>query len=77
MATACCAAGPVVVNAYTGSSDDNPGKTPSAKAGVPRALHEDPGQHERGEIERQLQEVDMALNLLDQAGPGRVAMSNR
>ena len=33
-------------------------------------LQEDPGQHERDEIERQLQEIDMALNLLDEAGPG-------
>jgi hypothetical protein len=33
-------------------------------------LQEDPGQHERDEIGRQLQEIDMALNLLDEAGPG-------
>ena len=34
-------------------------------------LLEDPGQHERDEIERQLEEIDMALNSLDEAGPGK------
>jgi hypothetical protein len=35
-------------------------------------LQEDhPGQHERDEIERQLEEIDTALNLLDKAGPGK------
>jgi hypothetical protein len=34
-------------------------------------LQEDPGQHERDEIERQLEEIDTALNLLDEAGPGK------
>ncbi len=33
-------------------------------------LQEGPGSHEREEIERQLAEIDMALNDLDQAGPG-------
>ncbi len=34
-------------------------------------MAEDPGPHERDEIERQLAEIDAALNDLDQAGPGR------
>ncbi len=34
-------------------------------------LQEDPGLHERDEIERQLAEIDTALNDLDQAGPGK------
>ena len=34
-------------------------------------LQEDPGQHERDEIERQLEEIDTALNLLNEAGPGK------
>lgn len=34
-------------------------------------LLEDPAQHERDEIERQLEEIDTALNLLDEAGPGK------
>jgi hypothetical protein len=29
------------------------------------------GQHERDEIERQLEEIDRALNSLDEAGPGK------
>ena len=33
-------------------------------------LQQDPGQHERDEIERQLEEIDTASNLLDEAGPG-------
>jgi hypothetical protein len=33
-------------------------------------LQEDPGLHERDEIERLLKEIDTALNLLDEAGPG-------
>ena len=33
-------------------------------------LQEDPGLHERDEIERQLAEIDEALNSLDEAGPG-------
>jgi hypothetical protein len=33
-------------------------------------LQENPGLHEREEIERQLAEIDEALNLLDEAGPG-------
>jgi hypothetical protein len=32
-------------------------------------LQENPGQHERDEIERQ--EIDTALNSLDEAGPGK------
>ena len=32
-------------------------------------LQEDPGQHERDEIERQLEEIDTALNF-NEAGPG-------
>jgi hypothetical protein len=31
-------------------------------------LEEGPGSHEREEIERQLAEIDEALNLLDEAG---------
>jgi hypothetical protein len=34
-------------------------------------LQEDPGQHERDEIERQLEEIDTALSFLDEAGPGK------
>ena len=34
-------------------------------------LQEDPGPHEREEIERQLEEIDTALNSLDEAGPGK------
>ena len=34
-------------------------------------LQENPGQHERDEIERQLEEIDTALNFLDGAGPGK------
>lgn len=33
-------------------------------------LQEDPGQHERDEIERLLAEIDEALALLDESGPG-------
>jgi hypothetical protein len=33
-------------------------------------LQEDPGPHERAEIERLLAEIEEALNLLDEAGPG-------
>jgi len=33
-------------------------------------LHENPGLHEREEIERLLGELDEALNLLDKVGPG-------
>jgi hypothetical protein len=32
-------------------------------------LHEDPGPHERDEIERLLAKINAALNLLDQAPP--------
>ncbi len=34
-------------------------------------LQEYPGPHERGEIERQLAEIDAALDDLDRAGPGK------
>jgi hypothetical protein len=34
-------------------------------------LQEDPGPHERDEIERQLEEIDTALNFLDEARPGK------
>jgi C4-dicarboxylate-specific signal transduction histidine kinase len=34
-------------------------------------LQEDPGPHEREEIERQLEEIDTALYLLDEAGRGK------
>jgi hypothetical protein len=34
-------------------------------------LQEDPGPHEPDELERQLEEIDTALNLLDEAGPGK------
>jgi len=34
-------------------------------------LREDPGPHERDEIERQLEEIETALNLLDEAGSGK------
>ncbi len=33
-------------------------------------LPEDPGPHERDEIERLLAQIDSALNLLDETGPG-------
>jgi hypothetical protein len=32
-------------------------------------LHEQPGRHERDEIERLLAKIDAAMNLLDQAPP--------
>jgi hypothetical protein len=32
-------------------------------------LQEDPGPNERAEIERLLEQIDTALNLLDEAGP--------
>ncbi len=34
-------------------------------------LQEDPGPHERDEIERLLTEINEALNLLDDTGPGK------
>jgi hypothetical protein len=33
-------------------------------------LQEDPGPNERAEIERLLEQIDAALNLLDETGPG-------
>jgi hypothetical protein len=36
-------------------------------------LQEDPGPHERDEIERFLAEIDAALDLLDQARPGETS----
>jgi hypothetical protein len=33
-------------------------------------LQENPGPHERDEIERLLAQIDTALHLLDQTGPG-------
>jgi len=33
-------------------------------------LLDNPGPHERGEIENQLEKIDTALNLLGYAGPG-------
>ena len=33
-------------------------------------LEEGPGSHERDEIERLLAEIDAALDLLDESGPG-------
>jgi hypothetical protein len=36
-------------------------------------LQEGPGLHERAEIERVLEEIDQALNLLDEARPGTSA----
>jgi hypothetical protein len=32
-------------------------------------LQEDPGPHERGQIERMLEQIDTALNRLEDAGP--------
>jgi len=40
-------------------------------------LQENPGPHERDEIERQLEEIDTALNSLDEAGPGRARVTMR
>lgn len=40
-------------------------------------LGENPGVHEREEIERQLAEIDEALNLLDEAGPGTSTKDGR
>jgi chaperonin cofactor prefoldin len=34
-------------------------------------LQENPGPHERDEIERQLEEIDTALNSLDEVGAGK------
>ena len=36
-------------------------------------LQDAPGPHERAELERLLAEIDTALALLDEAGPGRPA----
>jgi hypothetical protein len=36
-------------------------------------LQEHPGPYERDEIERLLAEIDAALNLLDQTGPGETS----
>ena len=33
-------------------------------------LEQNPGTHERDEIERQIEQIDSALNLLDGTGPG-------
>ena len=33
-------------------------------------LQENPGPHERDEIERQSEEIDMAMSLLDESRPG-------
>ncbi|HEU0148783.1 MAG TPA: hypothetical protein VFR21_18165 [Bradyrhizobium sp.] len=38
-------------------------------------LKAEPGPHERDEIERLLEEIDAALQLLDEAGPG-ISRSN-
>ena len=36
-------------------------------------LQEDPGPHERDEIERLLAKIDTALSLLDERGPGETS----
>ena len=36
-------------------------------------LQEEPGPHERDEIERLIAEIDTAWNLLDEAGPGETS----
>jgi hypothetical protein len=41
------------------------------KQGLIERLHEDPGPHERSEIERLLADIDQALDVFDQGGPGR------
>jgi hypothetical protein len=38
-----------------------------------RRLQEDPGPHERDEIERLLAEIDSALDSLEGAGPGETS----
>jgi len=35
-------------------------------------LQKDPGPHERDEIERLLAEINEALNVLDEGGPGKM-----
>jgi hypothetical protein len=50
-------------------------KTPASllarKQGLIERLHEDPGPHERNEIERLLADIDQALDVFDQGVPGR------
>ena len=41
------------------------------KQGLIERLHEDPGPHERNEIERLLADIDQALDVFDQGGPGQ------
>jgi hypothetical protein len=43
----------------------------SRKQGLIERLHEDPGPHERNEIERLLADIDQALDVFDQCGPGQ------
>jgi hypothetical protein len=54
-------------------SDDDPGKDACAEAGayllIARLQQEDIGPEERDEIERLLEKIETALDLLDKAGP--------
>ena len=43
----------------------------SRKQGLIERLHEHPGPHERNEIERLLADIDQALDVFDQGGPGQ------
>ena len=43
------------------------------KQGLIERLQENPGSHERDEIERILAQIDAALNLLDETGPGETS----
>ena len=53
-----------------GWCDDEPRKAPRPKAAAVGAATGRPGPHERDEIERFLLEIDEALALLDESGPG-------
>jgi hypothetical protein len=49
-------------------SDDDPGKVACPKAGAAGLQQEDIGPEERDEIERLLEKIEAALDLLDKAG---------
>ena len=51
------------------SQATTPASLLARKQGLIERLHEDPGQHERDEIERLLADIDQALDIFDQGGP--------
>jgi hypothetical protein len=50
---------------------DDRGTPTARKQRLVERLHENPGPNERAEIERLLAQVDAALDLLEEVGPGR------